>query len=289
MIEEKEIKFLEREEEGVKLSEVYPNNHVTEYCFLDENDIAIHPQVRCKDYIQDLFWVSKLIDCSKSTSDKNIHRLVQSLEDEDIYGFNPYKYCIKYPFINRDSYKVGIRFRTEGQNFRQYTIQYAGFAQSLLKFIETSFEFPYSKVSLSTSKEILIFEFSSSWTKTPYLLSLYLLLIRLLSKSSEEEMKSIKDFKKWLLEYPGKNSGNDAQNLHGAEFLLNTIFKENIFPEQKWEDYKSLRSIHNNSGISSFSKFLKILENQSKKEPAMVTIENEEESEEWLHHFRDSF
>ena len=261
-----EVKFLEREEAKVSFIEAYSAFNVSEYCFLDENNKPLHPQVRCKDYIQDLFWMSKLID---SNSDNN---KIEEFKNTIIYGFKPYNYCILYPFINRDFYRVGIRFRTEGQNFRQYDNKHVELAQQIIIQIETSFEFPTSKVSLSKSKEILIFEFSSKWTTMPYLVSLYLLLIRVLSKASIEDMESIEDFKQYLLDYPKSKSGNEAQNLAGGSFLLKKLFKENIFPEQKWEDYKTINEIHNDSGVSSFSKFLKAFENQKKsqKEPQVM-------------------
>jgi len=246
-----EVIFLEREEANVHFTESYGANNVSEYCFLDKENKPLHPQVRCKDYIQDLFWTTKLI---QSTSDENE---LQKLRTNQVYGFKPWLYCESYPFIDRDFYRVGIRFRTEGQNFRQYDNTHVELAQQLISRIETGFEFPISKVSLSNSGEVLIFEFSSRWTTTPYLVSLYLLLIRILNKASIEEMKAIDNFEEYLLTYPNKNSGNDAVNLAGALYLLEKLFKEKVFPEQKWEDYKTINDIHNNSGVSSFSKFLK--------------------------------
>lgn len=251
MNDNEQVTFLEREVAKVHFIESYGSNNVSEYCFLDEDNKPLHPQVRCKDYIQDLFWTSKLI---QSTSDENE---LQKLRTNQVCGFKPFLYCETYPFIDRDLYRVGIRFRTEGQNFRQYDNMHVELAQQLISRIETGFEFPISKVSLSNSGEILIFEFSSRWTTTPYLLSLYLLLIRVLNKASIEEMKAIDSFEDYLLTYPSKNSGNDASNLAGALYLLEKLFKQREFPQQKWEDYKTINDIHNNSGVSSFSKFLK--------------------------------
>ena len=280
-----EVIFLEREEAKVHFTESYGSNNVSEYCFLDENNKALHPQVRCKDYIQDLFWTSKLI---QSNSDDNE---LQKLKTNQVYGFKPFLYCETYPFIDRDLYRVGIRFRTEGQNFRQYDNTHVELAQQLISRIETGFEFPISKVSLSSSGEILIFEFSSKWTTTPYLLSLYLLLIRVLNKASIEEMKAIDSFEDYLLTYPNKNSGNDASNLAGALYLLEKLFKQRVFPEQKWEDYKTINDIHNNSGISSFSKFLKKAEElkatDKKSIPLAQITEDDYNEDEWEEEYNE--
>lgn len=271
-----EVIFLEREEAKVYFTESYGAKNVSEYCFLDDNNKPLHPQIRCKDYAQDLFWVTRLI---RTTSDENE---LQRLKTNQVYGFRPYDYCKDYPFIDRDLYRVGIRFRTEGQNFRQYDNTHVELAQQLISRIETGFEFPISKVSLSNSGEVLIFEFSSRWTKFPYLVSLYLLLIRVLSKATVEEMKVIDDFEDYLLKYPTKQSGNEASNLAGAEYLLQKLFKERAFPDQKWEDYKSMMDIHNNSGISSFSKFLKKAEElkaNSQKEEKSIPLQRVSEEQ----------
>lgn len=277
MKDNKQTTFLEREVSNVKFMEIYGANNVSEYCFFDEDNNPLHPQVRCKDYIQDLFWTSKII---QSTNNKDELKI---LENNEIYGFKPWLYCESYPFIDRDFYRVGIRFRTEGQNFRQYDNTHVELAQELISRIETGFEFPISKVSLSNSGEVLIFEFSSRWTTTPYLLSLYLLLIRILNKASIEEMKAIDNFEDYLLTYPNNNSGNDASNIANSLYLLEKLFKEKNFPEQNWEDYNTIRDIHNNSGISSFSKFLKKAEElkaTGEKSIPLAKIIEEEQIEE---------
>lgn len=246
------IRFLERDDNKEKFYEVYNASNVAEYCMLNEELNAIHPQVRCKDYIQDLFWMSRLI--------KKGERDLTDLKEMEIYGFNSYKYCVNYSFVDKDYYRVGIRFRTEGQNFRIFDDMFTSCVIKLLNQLETNFEFPTSEISLNETKDIMMFKFSSKWTEQPYLVSLYLLLIRVLINIDPLKIESIKSFEAYLLEYPKKNAGSDARILNDSTLLLTKFFGKEKIPKQNWEDFKDINDIHNNSGVSSFSKLIKRLE-----------------------------
>jgi len=267
-----EAKFLEREEAKVKFSEVYGSENVIEYCFLDEEYKAVHPQVRCKDFIQDLFWMSRLL---KSTSDEK--KLAQ-LKTTVVYGFKPYDFCSNYPFVDRDYYRVGIRFRTKGQDFRIFEEQQSASAIRLINQIETGLEFPTSIVSLSKKRNIIIFEFSSKWSETPYMMSFYLLLVRLVTKLSPVELDKIENFQEYILNYPKSNSGNDARIIVDSLYLLEKIFNKEKIQEQTWEEYESISSVHNNSGISSFSKLIKKTDEMKKSQKSILPISEELET-----------
>ena len=238
------VKFLEREDANVVFHEIYSSSNVTEFCMLDEDYKAIHPQIRCKDYLQDLFWVVRQ----------------KELKSGVVYGFNAFSF-LKYPLIDRDIYRVGIRFRTEGQVFETVEDKHLHSMRSVLNQLEDILEFPTSNVFVDESEKIIVCEFDKEWVKYPYLLSLYLLLIRILSREKVEVLQKIKDIKKYLLEYPAKHSGNDAMNLKKGSFILNKIF-EKEFPEQPWDFYKNLYDIHDNSGIATYSSYLNTLKQQ---------------------------
>ena len=137
--------------------------------------------------------------------------------------------------------------------------------------IETSLEFPTSNIFIDKSKEIMVFEFSNEWAKKPYLLSFYLLLSRMLSTIPEEELSKIEDFVSYLLEYSKKNSNTSASILKNSAFLLNKMFIEKELPEQTWESYKSMNSLHNVSGVASYSMLLKKTEELSKSQKSTMS------------------
>lgn len=259
-----EVKFKERENRDF-FNEAYSSSNVAEYCLLDEKYEAIHPQVRCKDYFQDLFWLDNQIFDNKEEREKAIN------SKEDVYGFVPINYLTEYSLKNKDVYRVGIRFRTKGQDFRQFELTRQELAQSLMGQIETSLEFPTSNIFIDKSKEIMVFEFSNNWVQKPYLLSFYLLLSRMLSTIPEEELSKIEDFVNYLLEYSKKNSNTSASILKNSAFLLNKMFIEKELPEQTWESYKSMNSLHDASGVASYSMLLKRTEELSKSQKSTMS------------------
>lgn len=261
MPEKKGIKvnFLERKNEH--FIESYYANKVTEFCMLDDDFNAIHPQVRCKDYIQDLFWIVRNPNLSE---DK---------KNEIIYGFKASNY-LKYPLIDKDIYRVGIRFRTEGQVFETISEERTALIASRLKDLEDRLEFPTSNVFVDESKQILVFEFNPKWVEKPYLLSFYLLFIRILFTETVENLNKITDIKEYLQKYPASKSGYDASFINKSTFLLDLMFNKE-FPEQLWTSYDDVKSMHNTSGIVSYSNYLKELSAQkSKNEKALPARNN---------------
>lgn len=243
---ENEVQFLEREEKDVKFYEIYGSSNVAEMCMLDEKYKAIHPFVRCKDFIQDLFWLVR----QPIITDK--------LKEVTTHGFKTGSF-IQYPLINRDIYRVGIRFRTEGQSFRTFTEEHGTQVAAVLNHLEKIFEFPLSNVFLNKTEEIAVFEFSPKWTEEPYLLSLYLLLIRLILLDDTDVLTNVTDGKDYLLKYPERKSGYDAGLIRRGDYIINKLFNKEQ-PKQGWDFYSTFQSIHHNSGIVSFSNYLKQIE-----------------------------
>lgn len=255
---ENEVIFLEREEKDVQFYEIYGSSNVAEMCMLNDKYKAIHPQVRCKDFIQDLFWLVRQPEITKE------------LKENFTHGFQTGAY-ISYPLINRDIYRVGIRFRTEGQTFRTFTEEHREASHSVLNHLEKMFEFPLSNVFLSKTKKEMVFEFSPKWTKEPYLVSLYLLLIRLISLDDTEVLKSVTDVKEYLTKYPERKSGNDAGFIKRSEFILDKLFNKEQ-PKQGWDFYTSFNGVHHSSGIVSFSSYLKQIELKKKNDEAKEAV-----------------
>ena len=240
------VQFLERKSGTDSFIEAYQASSVTEYCLLDDEYCAIHPQVRCKDYLQDLFWIAY--------TEKNIKE-EEKKDKGRIYGFYPFSYDTSQ-LKNKELYKVGIRYREKnGQTIKNLDLDKCLKIKSILNDFEKSIDFPLSDVKTDLVHNILVFEFNSKWTTKPYLLSFYLLIIRILF--TEEDLNfSGKKFLKYLLDFPSKKSGNDSSILRKSEYLLKKFISKE-FPEQSWNAYNNLYNIHDTSGISSYSGYLK--------------------------------
>ena len=158
---------------------------------------AIHPQVRCKDYIQDLFWIARNPNLSE---DK---------KNEIVYGFKASNY-LKYPLIDRDIYRVGIRFRTEGQVFETISEERTAMIASRLKDLEDRLEFPTSNVFVDESKQILVFEFNPNGLKNLICYHFIFYLLEILFTETVENLNKITDIKEYLQKYPASKSGYDA-------------------------------------------------------------------------------
>ena len=144
---------------------------------------------------------------------------------------------------------------------------------SRLKDLEDRLEFPTSNVFVDESKQILVFEFNPKWVEKPYLLSFYLLFIRILFTETVENLNKITDIKEYLQKYPASKSGYDASFINKSTFLLNLMFNKE-FPEQLWTFYDDVRSMHNTSGIVSYSNYLKELSTQKKKNEKALPARN---------------
>lgn len=251
------VNFLERKPSDRFIESYSAYNPVTEYCLLDDDYNAIHPQVRCKDYLQDLFWLFR-----NTTTPKEEKR-------EVIYGFTAANYT-KYPLVNKDFYKVGIRFRKRANDeFEIITNELVEFVRTHLNRLEDAFGFPKSTVFLDKSELILVFEFSSKWTDKPYLLSFYLLLIRALFR--DNNLTDTKDMLKYILDYPKKHAGETAGFLNKSQYLIEKMFNKD-FPDQTWDEYDNVKKIHDTSGVVSYSQYLEQIEKIKTRDVAKVAI-----------------
>ena len=109
-------------------------------------------------------------------------------------------------------------------------------------------------------------------------MSFYLLLVRLVTKLSPVELDKIENFQEYILNYPKSNSGNDARIIVDSLYLLEKIFNKEKIQEQTWEEYESISSVHNNSGISSFSKLIKKTDEMKKSQKSILPISEELET-----------
>jgi hypothetical protein len=227
----KEIKF------DYGLNEAYSTG--LQYAILDNNGDIRHKPIRCKDYIQDVYW-SEILKKGAITQ----------------YGFK-WDGNNTNPVSKQDKVSV-VLISDNGVSLQQYKDN----LQNLLNIIENTLDIPNSEVinSSSCDKDIIV-TYDNKWSEKPYLLSMLYLLMRvgLYYKRNNNDIYEVVDY------LTNKNTNllsNDIQQLLSINKnkKFEELFINNELPKQKWSDYKDTSSIHNNSGIMSF-KFKNTVEN----------------------------
>ncbi len=208
------------------------NSSGLRYALLDKEGNIRHTLIRCKDYIQDVYWS----EITKHKSEFNIYGFVWN-------GLND----------NPISKQETVSMLLVPDSFNNDLSPYCKNLNNFLNIIEETLDIPPSKVEISESdNKDLIVTYDNNWSKRPYLISLLLLLMR---NGLFFEGNNIDDVLNYLndkTEYKNKWLSNDLQQVKGliATDKLKTLFVDKMLPEIKWKNY-SLRTIHNSSGILS--------------------------------------
>lgn len=219
----KEIKF------DYNLSEAYSSG--IKYAILDAEGNIRHKPIRCKDYIQDLYWSEIL----------NKGEIKQ-------YGFK-WDGNNTNPVSKQD--KVSVVLISDNETSLQ---QYKDNLQNLLNIVENTLDIPNSEVinSSSCDKDIIVI-YDNKWSEKPYLLSMLYLLMRigLYYKRNNNDIYEVVDY---LINKNANLLTNDVQQLLSINKnkKFEELFINNELQEQKWSDYDTTSNIHNNSGIMSF-------------------------------------
>ncbi len=212
------------------LNEAYDNG--LKYGILDKNYNIRHPLARCKDYFQDMYW-SELTD---------VHFVKQ-------YGFE-WHGGNDSPVSSQKRVNV-VLIPDDGHKLKLYKKNIL----SLLNTIEDHFKIPKSRIYLNENDDdSIVVNYSNKWAKTPYLLSLLFLLMRIGMYYKGE--KSIMQVYNWLK----NNAKNDVEQPSDKQPLLtlsktnkwDVLLLTNILPEQLWTDYDTSYYIHDKSGFVSY-------------------------------------
>lgn len=201
---------------------------------LCHNGRNIHTPVTCKDFISDIFWLNrkrKEGDARKSIS---------------IYQFS---YWNRLDLLALNEYEVYM-FLTNNP----IILDNAAYIQSFLNEVEVKLNIPYSTVVSQTIKEKqgVLVTFDKKWTERPYLISLFLLLLRIAPLYRNEDMY---DF---LEDVINRNRSVHHLNCMDGEYLrdalpfIKMLCEEQIECNQEWSD--ELKMHHDYGGVVSFAK-----------------------------------
>jgi hypothetical protein len=206
-----------------KDSEGYPSEIYSKgmtYSLLNNEYIAQHRPIRCKDFFQDLIWAEK------------------QKQSASIYGFT-WKPTGKV--LTNKTLLIGVK--DEGKDIGVK----AKNCQKLLNKLEAILKYPKSKCIPDDTGKAIVTRFSTKWTEVPYVFSLFTLLLRAGLAYNNEPLE---DF--------FKNSGsnkdipmNDRGYLNTGMPKITKLLEGHVY-KQRYEDYASISSIHNSSGICNY-------------------------------------
>lgn len=204
-------------DDGVKMALVYKGK-------------TIHPLVTCKDFISDVFWL-------------NYQRKITEKTGISIYDFHHRR---KIELLSQDTHELYVTNYPEnvGTNL-----------QNFLNEVEVTLRIPYSTVSVANGGYVVSFD--KAWREYPYLLSLFLLFVRIGGKYQNEE------FFDYIDSYISGKVCINTLNLNDASYLKQALplIKELMLNQfhfvDDWFSYNDVYSHHNFKGVVCFTEHLK--------------------------------
>jgi len=219
MVVNKNINF------NYSLNEAYSEG--LQYAILDNEGNIRHKPIRCKDYIQDIYW----------------SEILKTGEIEQ-YGFiwdgsnnNP---------VSKLYYVNVLLIAQNNDDLNDYIVS----LKHNINLFEECLKFKFTEIfkTSNESKDIII-RYSNEWSEKPYLLSLYYLLLRLCLKIDTKN--NIEE----LISFIETNLDNfDSSTIYSLKSIikenkLRLIFINKEKYEQKWEEYNHSYDVHNYSGV----------------------------------------
>lgn len=202
------------------------------------NGRNIHTPIYCKDFISDIFWMNH---CRKAGVEfqTSIYNFTYSRK-VDLFKFKEFQLFLYLPSSDLHPF---------GENL-----------QNFLNEAEVRINIPYSTVvpAVADNSNGLIITFDKAWTELPYLLSLFLIFVRVGLKYNNS------DFIEYLEGYSesfcvSNANINDVGYLKKSMHVIKRIFLNQEVFNESYLDYKNISSCHNHSGIVA-------LANKTKKE-----------------------
>ena len=234
-----------------------PKNGI-EYAFVSEDYIQIHQLVWCKDFMQDAVYGQV-----NQTS-------------VNIYGFN-YDPAIDQPLYMKKTRMIVTNWRDAnfGLKICNNCLEFLNDVETHLKMSKTIVEKCLGVPATYKKSGVWILEGSRRWMKSPPMMSLYTMLIRIglvhnLGDSFKKTLRSIKSGStkpyNWKEDKVGIHIDNDRDFLrkghrglakilkHGDRKLFFRDIKEN-YPRKNYHGYSfSTHHIHERCGLVGFSK-----------------------------------
>lgn len=200
---------------GVKMALVYENK-------------TIHALVTCKDFISDIFW----LEHQKLINPKN--------RSISIYDF---RYSRKIKLLEQNTHELYLTNYPDdvGENL-----------QNFLNEIEVMLNIPYSVVKPANNGYLI--QFDKAWRLYPYMLSLFLLFVRIGGVYNNEALFDFID------SYIDKKVCINKSNCHDAYYLksirpllVRMLINQEHFVDD-WSTYYDVHSHHEQKRVVSFVK-----------------------------------
>jgi len=196
---------------------------------LDDEGNIIMRLFQCKDYIQDLYWAEYF--------------------KKDII-----KYGLRYDGVNLNNLlnKGTIKLLVTSKDGIDYKPVIDNIIRAL-NLVESRFDIEKStyEVSETDDKDVVIF-FNEGWFKMPYMISLFMLLVKTTKDFTGDTIES-------LIEYFTKNDTKLLGNNYSQQIMFfnkHNILQQLIidleFPEDNWENYKTVDDCHDDCGLMAF-------------------------------------
>lgn len=267
--------FLERK---TNLTESPQGNKYLIWSLLNDKNEPFHPYFKCKDYFQDLFLYYHLYNDGhvKETS-------------KEIFGFNPENFFKEIISI-KENFKICLKIKKETEKVNETSekldVESINETVRTLNYFEELLNFPLTTYEITEDFTTAIFNFSKSWTDYPYLISLYLLLLRgslrrQIDKHEAIVLKNLDTFEDFLKSiYDILNTDEnkaylflkDKKSFYKSKEIIEIVLSKEIVPYETWEKYSNnLQNCHMNSGSVAVSGQIKILnKTKNKKEQVIV-------------------
>lgn len=224
------MKVIDNISKNYSLAEIGHGNITSQFALFDkEKGEIITPFVKCKDFLGDVFW-------------SNIKKLAGN-----IYGFK-WSPGEDKGVLDKDRLFIVLRkLKSDGQFEKSTEDEMNGIITLINKF-ETANKFTLSTAELCDESINVIVEFDKKWTEIPYLWSAFLLLLRIGFKYDK-----VTDVQTHYINEANYLSRNDVMYMRTAKAVIKDLEEGFIDNTQKYENYAAIGSIHNGSGVVSWT------------------------------------
>lgn len=195
------------------------------------NGRTIHPIIFCKDFISDIFWLNHQRKAGRKIGGITIYK---------------FRYFRKLDLLSMPSYQLYVQ--DYGQSGRGEALQ------NFLNEAEIRANFPYSTVQPLSETEYLV-TFDKAWAEYPYLLSLFLLFVRVgTSYDNSDFFDYLDEFSKKVITAYANSS--DPAMIRAVKPIINGLFKNQELYEDSWLTYDDVMYHHNYKGVVNFTSAL---------------------------------
>lgn len=224
------IPLVKRKTQG---TELHQYGNALKFVFVDESLNGLHQDYTCRDFIQAFWWANY------TGGDGTVLGYTPELTQE--HTKSEFQLCI----FNDTRYSLAFSFKERIEE-----------AMIVFNRLEKNLEFKRStyqecRVDTAEPQDGVLITSSIAWTRQPYLIGFYSLLLRTIFTSSEKfgltnEMNDDQIIE-CMLEKDYNSS--DLMSLRGIKDVFTCLMKNEVISIHKWSDFKDISSAHGESNV----------------------------------------